>query len=182
MDCLYSLPFILMGYGYGILISCLNHPLNIGVNMIRLVPLLFCILSGFSVFAQEVKFLNTEANKSSDLPFSKATQVGDLLFLSGELGVDPRTGKLVNGGIIPESKQLMENISETLKHFNSSLDRVAKCTVFLADIKEWSQFNEVYRTFFTGNYPARSAVAGSGIGLGARVEVECIAVVNEAKK
>jgi len=150
--------------------------------MMRLVPLMICLLSSFSISAQEVRFLNFESTSSSNLPFSKATQVGELLFLSGELGVDPKTGKLVKGGIKPESKQVMINISATLKHFNSSLDRVAKCTVFLADIKEWSQFNDVYRTFFKGNYPARSAVAGSGIGLDARVEVECIAVVNDAGK
>jgi len=147
--------------------------------MLRLVTFILCIISCFSITAHEVKFLNIASDKTSNLPFSKATQVGDLLFLSGELGVDPKTGKLVEGGIKPETKQLMANISATLKHFNSSLDRVAKCTVFLADIKEWSQFNDVYRSFFTGNYPARSAVAGSGIGLNARVEVECIAVVNE---
>jgi len=150
--------------------------------MKRLVPLMIFLSSGFSVLAEEVKFLNVDSKSSSDLPFSKATQVGELLFLSGELGVDPKTGKLVKGGIMPESKQVMTNISATLKQFNSSLERVAKCTVFLADIKEWSQFNDVYRTFFTGDYPARSAVAGSGIGLGARVEVECIAVVNDAEQ
>lgn len=145
--------------------------------MIKLLCLSLLFASGFAYCAEPVKFLNTKSSKKLDLPFSKATQVGDLLFLSGELGVDPVTGKLVKGGIKPEAKQLMLNISATLKQFNSSLDNVAKCTVFLVDIKEWAAFNEVYRTFFKGNYPARSALAGSGLGLGARVEVECIAVV-----
>jgi len=83
----------------------------------------------------------------------------------------------VKGGIVAETKQVMINISNTLQKYNSSLDRVAKCTVFLADIKEWSKFNDVYKTFFIKNHPARSAMAGSGLGLSARVEVECIAVV-----
>ncbi|MGS2720695.1 RidA family protein [Paraglaciecola aestuariivivens] len=126
--------------------------------------------------AEPVKFLNIPG-ESSDLPFSKATQVGNLLFLSGELGIDPKTNKLVSGGIQAESHQLMQNISNTLKHFGSDLSKVAKCTVFLADIKEWPQFNQVYVTFFTKPYPARSALAASGLALSARVEVECIASI-----
>lgn len=146
--------------------------------MIKLMSLSLLLVSFFSYAGEQVQFLNTEANKKLDLPFSKATQVGDLLFLSGELGVDPSSGKLVKGGIKAETKQLMLNISSTLTQFNSSLEQVAKCTVFLVDIKEWPDFNDVYRSFFSGQYPARSAMAGSGLGLNARVEVECIAVVS----
>lgn len=127
--------------------------------------------------AAELRFHSEPSHKEMGLPFSKATQVGDLLFLSGELGIDPKTGKLAPGGIKPETKQVMENIAATLDKYGSSLDKVAKCTVFLADIGEWAAFNEVYVTFFHGNYPARSAMAGSGLAFNARVEVECIAVV-----
>ncbi len=147
--------------------------------MSKLVPFLILLLSHFSVSAEQVKFLNLESSKAANLPFSKATQVGDLLFLSGELGIDPATGNMVKGGIKAESEQVMKNISATLNAFDSSLSKVAKCTVFLANINEWPQFNKVYRTFFSGNFPARSAVAGSGLALGARVEVECIAVVGQ---
>jgi len=147
-----------------------------------LVPLMMVILCHFSAMAEEVIFLNEASDRPSTLPFSKATQVGELIFLSGELGVNPQTGKLVAGGIEPETRQLMQNIASTLNRFNSSLERVAKCTVFLADIKEWAKFNQVYKTFFTAPYPARSAMAGSGLGLNARVEVECIAVVRPSVK
>jgi len=133
----------------------------------------------FPTFATEVIFLNDPAKSANNYPFSKATQVGDLLFLSGELGTDPKTGKLAKGGIVGQTKQLMSNISATLKKYNSSLDRVAKCTVFLADIKEWPKFNDVYRSFFGKNYPARSAMEVSGLALDARLEVECIAVVKD---
>ena len=143
----------------------------------RLVLVLFILFINQICFAEEVIFLNDKSDAKNNYPFSKATQVGNLLFLSGELGVDPKTGKLVKGGIVAETKQLMKNISNTLQKYNSSLNKVAKCTVFLADIKEWAKFNSVYKTFFTDNYPARSAMAGSGLGLSARVEVECIAVV-----
>jgi 2-iminobutanoate/2-iminopropanoate deaminase len=129
------------------------------------------------LFATELKFLNEPGAEKSGLPFSKATQVGNLLFLSGELGIDPKTKRLVKGGIEAESQQVMKNIAKTLKLFGSDLSKVAKCTVFLADIEEWSKFNQVYVTFFKENFPARSAVAGSGLALSARVEVECIAVI-----
>ena len=142
---------------------------------ILLVVLVSCV---FSLNAQEVIFLKSESMAKKKLPFSKATQVGDLLFLSGELGTDPKTSKLAPGGIKAETKQMMMNVSKNLQQFNSSLDKVAKCTVFLADINEWGQFNEVYVSFFKDNFPARSAVAGSGLAMGARVEMECIAVVN----
>ena len=146
--------------------------------MIKCVALVLLFVSGFAHCAEQVKFLNSDANLKQGFPFSEATQVGELLFLSGQLGIDPATSRLVKGGIGPETKQMMLNISATLKRYNSSLDKVAKCTVFLADIKEWGEFNDVYRSFFKGNYPARSALGSSGLALGARVEVECIAVVN----
>lgn len=135
------------------------------------------LLTTGPLLATELKFLNEPGSEKTGLPFSKATQVGNLLFLSGELGIDPSTKRLVEGGIQAESKQVMLNIARTLKLFGSDLGKVAKCTVFLADINEWSKFNQVYVTFFKNNFPARSAVAGSGLAMSARVEVECIAVV-----
>lgn len=146
--------------------------------MTKFVAFILLMMSGFVHSVEPVKFLNSDANLKRGFPFSEATQVGELLFLSGQLGVDPATKKLAEGGIKPETKQLMLNISATLKRYNSSLNKVAKCTVFLADIKEWGEFNDVYRSFFKGNYPARSALGSGGLALGARVEVECIAVVS----
>jgi len=149
--------------------------------MFKLSPLLVISFSAlvFSnlLSAQSIKFLNIKPESTTKLPFSKATQVGELLFLSGELGIDPKTGKLVAGGIVPETKQLMSNIKATLKMFGSDIDHVAKCTVFLADIKDWPLFNSIYVSYFNKNFPARSALAASGLALGAQVEVECIAVV-----
>jgi reactive intermediate/imine deaminase len=108
--------------------------------------------------------------------FSEAVRVGHTLYLSGKLGTVPGQG-LVEGGIQPETRQTLENIKATLEDYGSSMDEVVKCTVFLADIAEWSAMNEVYTTFFPENKPARSAVAGSGLALNARVEIECIATV-----
>jgi len=111
------------------------------------------------------------------LPFSEAVRVGDVLYLSGQIGTAPGTLELVPGGIVPEARQALENIRAVLERHGASLGDVVKCTVFLADIKEWPAFNDVYRQHFTRNLPARSALAASGLALGARVEVECIAHV-----
>lgn len=110
------------------------------------------------------------------LPFSSAVRVGDLLFLSGQIGNLPGTLTLAEGGIQGETRQTMENIKAVLEHAGSAMDRVVKCTVFLADMAEWPAMNEVYRTFFPKDPPARSAMGVNGLALGARVEIECIAL------
>ncbi len=113
------------------------------------------------------------------LPFSESVQVGDMLYLSGEVGLDA-TGKLVAGGIKAEAKQVMDNIGADLARQGSSFDRVVQCTVALADMADWPAFNEIYRCYFKERFPARMAFAASALALGARVEVQCNAVA--AKK
>lgn len=109
------------------------------------------------------------------LPFSAAVRVGDMLYLSGQLGTDS-AGTLVAGGIGPETRQTMENIRAVLDANGSSLDRVVRCLVMLADMAEWGAMNREYVTFFPDRLPARSALGASGLALGARVEIECMAV------
>lgn len=125
----------------------------------------------------EVEWLNPPGTDTTNRPFSTAVRVDNMLYLSGALGFEPDTGKLAAGGIQPETRQTLENIKASLEMFGSSMDRVVKCTVFLADIAEWGAMNEVYITYFP-NKPARSAVGDIGLGLGARVEIECMAVIN----
>lgn len=115
----------------------------------------------------------------ANLPFSEAVRVDDLLFLSGMLGNLPGTSNLVSGGIQAETRQTMENIKAVVLKHGSTMDRVVKCTVFLADIAEWGAMNEVYVTYFPVNKPARSALGASGLALGARVEIECIADIDD---
>ncbi len=109
-------------------------------------------------------------------PFSDAVRVGNMLFLSGNIGVVPGAG-LIEGDIQAETRQTMENIKATLEKYGSSMDEVVKCTVMLADIAEWGAMNEVYKTFFPGHKPARSAFGTSGLALDSRVEIECMATV-----
>jgi 2-iminobutanoate/2-iminopropanoate deaminase len=127
----------------------------------------------------EIEFLNAPGAEDLNLPFSEAVRVGDMLYLSGQVGLIPGTTDLVPGGIAGETKQVLENIGAVLERNGSSFDRVVKCSVFLADIAEWPAMNEVYRTYFTGSPPARSALEASGLAFGARVEIECIAVIGE---
>ena len=122
-------------------------------------------------------YLISEKAAALNLPFSEAVRVGHLLFLSGQIGTLPGTTDLAPGGIQGEARQTMENIKTVLEANGSSMDRVVKATVMLLDISEWPAFNEVYVTYFPGDKPARSAFAGSGLALGARCEVEVIAVV-----
>ena len=124
-----------------------------------------------------VEFLNPGTVLPVGFPFSEAVRVDDTLYLSGMVGVKPGTNELVAGGIEAESRQTMDNIRMILEAHGASMDDVVKCTVMLADISQWSAFNEIYRTYFDARYPARSALGANGLALGALVEVECIAVV-----
>jgi 2-iminobutanoate/2-iminopropanoate deaminase len=108
-------------------------------------------------------------------PFSPAVRVGNLLFLAGQIGTDS-SGRVVAGGIQAEARQTLNNIRDVLEKTGSSLDRVVKCTVFMADMKEWPAMNEIYATYFPRHFPARSALGATGLALNARVEIECIAV------
>jgi 2-iminobutanoate/2-iminopropanoate deaminase len=118
----------------------------------------------------------TNAPPGMSLPFSEAVRVGDMLYLSGEIGTDAK-GRLVEGGIAAEAKQLMDNIGTKLARRGSSWDRVVQCTVALADMKDWSAFNEIYRGYFKRHFPARMAYATGGLALDARAEVQCSATI-----
>ena len=124
----------------------------------------------------EIEFLTPYGKPTR--PFSPAVRVGKILFLAGQMGTSPSAGGgLVPGGVQAETRQALDNIKDVLAKVGSSMDRVVKCTVFMADMKEWESMNEVYTTFFPVNKPARSAFGANGLALGGRVEIECIAVL-----
>ncbi|MCA1614800.1 MAG: RidA family protein [Acidobacteria bacterium] len=116
--------------------------------------------------------------RARPLPFSDAVRVGHMLYLSGQIGTD-QTFALVPGGMRAEAKQTMENVRRVLERHGSSMERVVKCTVMLADMADWPAFNAVYVGYFRPDrLPARSALGANGLALGARVEVECWATVD----
>ena len=124
--------------------------------------------------SEQVHFYNSPAAAAAKLPFSQAVRVGDVLYMSGAIGVLPGKMELVPGGIEPETKQAMENIGEVLKGNGLTFDDVFKCTAMLADMSKWGAFNKVYVTYFKPEHlPARSALGANGLALGAQVELEC---------
>lgn len=146
-------------------------------RLFLLLPML--LLAGCEVNVDtdpDVEYLLMPGLEDLDLPFSSAVRVDNTLYLSGNLGNLPGTVELAEGGIQGETRQTMDNIKTVLEQFGSSMNEVVKCTVFLADMSEWGAMNEVYKTYFD-NPPARSALGASGLALGARVEIECIAVL-----
>lgn len=126
---------------------------------------------------EEIKFIASAEFKKQNLPFSEGVMVGNTFYLSGQVGTLPGGDILVEGGIKDEAKQMLENIKDLLEQNGSSLEDVVKCTVMLADISEWADFNSVYVQYFPNDKPARSAFGTSGLALGARVEMECVAVI-----
>ena len=121
----------------------------------------------------DAEYLTSEQTRSLNLPFSDAVRVNSLLILSGQLGNLPGSTTLAPGGIKAEARQALENVKRILEANGSSMDRVIKCTVMMADIGEWADFNEVYVSYFPGNKPARSAFAAAGLAYDGRLELEC---------
>ncbi len=110
-------------------------------------------------------------------PYSQAIRTGNLIFVSGQLPVDPSTGNFAEGGIKELTHQSLSNIKAILEAEGTDMAHVVKTTVFLADMSDFAEMNEVYATFFTTPFPARSAVAIKTLPKNARVEIECIAEI-----
>ncbi|NQY05933.1 MAG: RidA family protein [Flavobacteriaceae bacterium] len=121
------------------------------------------------------KFHKSHYPKKAEAPFSDLVEVGNTLYLAGQIGMDHNSRTLVSGGVEAETKQAILNLKEVLELHNSSLDQVVKCTVILSDINDFAEFNEVYVQYFP-NKPARTTFAASGLARNAKIEIECIAV------
>ena len=148
------------------------------MNLILKVMAVTAFLITQTALAGKIDVEHYAISADAQLPFSEAVRVGHMLYLSGQIGIDPATSKLAEGGIAAETRQTMENIKASLEKHGSSMAEVVKCTVYLADINEWAAMNEVYITYFPAKLPARSALGTSGLGLNARTEIECMATVH----
>ena len=120
--------------------------------------------------------INTAAAPAAIGPYSQAIEANGIVFVSGQLPIDPATGAFVEGGIKELTRQSLTNMKAILAEAGLTMAHVVKTTVFLADMADFAEMNEVYATFFEGVCPARSAVAVKTLPKEARVEIECIAV------
>ena len=122
--------------------------------------------------------IDTEKAPKAVGPYSQAVMVNNLIYTSGQLPIDPKTGKFAEGGIKEQTKQSLTNVMEILKKAGSSNSKVLKTTVFLSDINNFAEMNKVYETFFEkGSYPARSAIEVAALPMGALVEIEAVATL-----
>lgn len=122
-----------------------------------------------------MKALHTDKAPAAIGPYSQAIAVNGFVFASGQIPLDPATGNVVEGGIKEQTKQALTNASAIMAEAGLSMANVIKTTVFMADMADFTAMNEVYSTFFSEPYPARSAVAVKALPKGVLVEVECIA-------
>ena len=128
-----------------------------------------------------LEFKNSTGGRVAKLPFSQSVRVGDVVYLSGAVGNIPGTQTLVPGGLEAEVKQMMANIEAALKAHGLTLNDVIKCTVMMADISRWAEFNKLYVAYFNPErMPARSAFGANGLAIGAQVEMECWAYAGKA--
>ena len=123
----------------------------------------------------EVTYHASHEPKKANAPFSDAVQVGDLYFLSGQIGMDQSTRTLVEGGIETETKQTLENIKAVLAHHDMDMSHVVKSLVVLDNIEDFAAFNEIYKTYLPQK-PARTTFAAEALAAGAKIEIEVIAV------
>jgi 2-iminobutanoate/2-iminopropanoate deaminase len=121
------------------------------------------------------KVIYTDRVPPARVPLSQGIRMGEWIFASGQLGMSPATGRLVEGGIVPETRQVCENLKAVLEAGGSSLDRVAKVTIYLADLGELMAMNQVFSEYFPQDPPARTTFQAAGLVGGARVEIEAIA-------
>jgi 2-iminobutanoate/2-iminopropanoate deaminase len=123
------------------------------------------------------KIIHTERAPKAVGPYSQAVSTGNLLFTAGQVAIDPATGKLVEGGIREQTRRVMENLKAILMEARTDFSKVVKSTVFLQDIKNFSDFNQVYAEYFPSEPPARSTFQVGALPLGAMVEIEMIALL-----
>jgi 2-iminobutanoate/2-iminopropanoate deaminase len=121
--------------------------------------------------------VHTDKVPPARVPLSQAIKAGDWVFASGQLGMDPRTGRLVEGGIRAETKQVCENLKAVLEAAGSSLAKVHKVTIYMADLAEVMAMNEVFSSYFPKDPPARTTFQAAALIAGARVEIEAIATL-----
>ena len=138
-------------------------------------------MRGFMYTSEGKKIVSTEKAPKAIGPYSQAICIENLVFTAGQVGMDPATMELVEGGVEAQTRQVLTNLGHVLESADSGLNFVIKTTVFLQSMGDFAAMNGVYAEFFPENPPARSTVQVAGLPKGALVEIECVALVNPAR-
>ncbi len=144
-------------------------------HILFLVTAIFCYAFLPAQETTDIIFHQPENPARAKAPFSEVVQAGNLFFLAGQIGMDRAAGRLAENGITGETEQAIKNIQGVLQHHGLGLDNVVKCTVILSDINDFKAFNQVYVKYFTKK-PARTTYAAAGLAVGAKIEIDVIAV------
>lgn len=129
--------------------------------------------------AKQRQAVATAAAPAAIGPYSQAMRVGSWLFCSGQVGIDPESGSLVEGGFAAEARRVFENLGAVLQEAGAGFDQVVKVTAYLTDLGNFAELNDIYAGYFTPPYPARAAVGVASLPKGASVEIELIAVFGD---
>ncbi|MEC8218594.1 MAG: RidA family protein [Pseudomonadota bacterium] len=124
------------------------------------------------------EIISTENAPQAIGPYSQAVKAGNLMFISGQIPLDPKTGDLVSESIEEQAKQVLDNVKSICEAAGSSLDDIVKISIFLTDLNNFSVVNDVMKEYFSEPYPARATVEVSGLPLGVNVEIEAIVLIN----
>ena len=147
----------------------------IHIYRIKILTILIFFSSCSNEIHNDVEYFVSETSKALNFPFSDAAIVGNIIYVSGQIGSKPGTREVVEGGISAETTQTLNNIKMVLNDLGSNSDKIFKCLCMLEDINDYNEMNKAYTTFFNSrdNLPSRSTFAGSGLALGAKIEIEC---------
>ncbi len=147
----------------------------IHIYRFKILSILIFFSSCSNEIHNDVEYFVSETSKELNFPFSDAAIVGNIIYVSGQIGSKPGTREVVEGGISAETTQTLNNIKMVLNGLGSNSDKIFKCLCMLEDINDYNEMNKAYTTFFNSrnNLPSRSTFAGSGLALGAKIEIEC---------
>ena len=147
----------------------------IHIIKVKLLSILILFISCSDTNNNDAEYFVSEISEELNFPFSDAAIVGDIIYVAGQIGSKPGTREVVEGGIGAETTQTLNNIKMILNDLGSNSDKIFKCLCMLEDINDYNEMNNAYTTFFNSrnNLPSRSTFAGSGLALGAKIEIEC---------
>lgn len=138
-------------------------------------------VSALTVVAQK-KIIKTDQAPAPIGPYSQAVEANGLIFVAGQLGLNPQTRQLVSGGVEAETTQIMENIKAILQAGNLSMSDIVNTTIYLKDLTSFPKVNEIYGSYFTGNFPARTTVGSNNLPAGASIEIAVVALRGPKRK